>query len=257
MSSSTGLEINNLDIVIPVRIDSTERKENLLTLLDYLQSFGFEHITVLEADTYSHINLSSYPNVKYIFVNDNNRAFWKNKYTNMLYKTSREFVAVWDTDIIVPYNQILEACKLLVQGRTLVLPYDGICLFLNKERSDIFRGHIDLKYASQHGLRLLGRPSVGGVYMINKTKFLSCGGENERFIGWGPEDAERIKRLEILGANIGRVKGQIYHLYHPIKREFSRNAEIIYRNNQREFLRICSLNKDQLNQDIQKWKKEV
>lgn len=96
--------------------------------------------------------------------------------------------------------------------------------------------------------------------MINRTKFLSYGGENERFIGWGPEDAERIKRLEIFGVKIARVKGLIYliyHLYHPINRDFSCNAEMIYRDNQREFLRICSLNKDQLSQDIQKWKKGV
>ena len=59
------------------------------------------------------------------------------------------------------------------------------------------------------------RPSVGGAFLVNRVAYLRAGGENEAFYGWGPEDAERVKRLEILELPIARVKGPLYHLDHP------------------------------------------
>ncbi len=41
---------------------------------------------------------------------------------------------------------------------------------------------------------------------MNRVAYLRAGGENEAFYGWGPEDAERVKRLEILELPIARVK---------------------------------------------------
>ena len=44
--------------------------------------------------------------------------------------------------------------------------------------------------------------------------YVQAGGENEHFYGWGPEDLERVKRMEILGYSVTRIKGDLYHLYH-------------------------------------------
>lgn len=62
----------------------------------------------------------------------------------------------------------------------------------------------------------MGRPSVGGAFLVNKTKYLETGGENEGFYGWGPEDVERVKRLEILELPIARTKGALY-IHHERK----------------------------------------
>ena len=37
---------------------------------------------------------------------------------------------------------------------------------------------------------------------------------NEHFYGWGPEDAERVRRMEILGYPVGvNTEGPLYHLW--------------------------------------------
>ena len=46
-----------ISIVIPVRIDSTERKENLHCVLQYLLQTPFIYIDILEADQ-KHISIS-------------------------------------------------------------------------------------------------------------------------------------------------------------------------------------------------------
>ena len=47
-----------------------------------------------------------------------------------------------------------------------------------------------------------GPNSVGGAFLVNKNVYIKYGGENQHFYGWGPEDAERCKRMEILGLPI-------------------------------------------------------
>ncbi|MFK2316233.1 hypothetical protein ACIXP9_07595 [Bacteroides fragilis] len=43
------------------------------------------------------------------------------------------------------------------------------------------------------GHRLIGRPSVGGAFLVNKTKYLETGGENEGFYGWARRCRESKK----------------------------------------------------------------
>ena len=63
---------------------------------------------------------------------------------------------------------------------------------------------------------VLKRPFCGGAFFVNRQKYLSLGGENKHFIGWGPEDAERLRRVEIMEHSVKRTKyGKAYHLYHP------------------------------------------
>ena len=57
--------------------------------------------------------------------------------------------------------------------------------------------------------------SCGGAFFVNRSVYVQAGGENEHFYGWGPEDLERVKRMEILGYSVTRIKGDLYHLYHP------------------------------------------
>ena len=94
------------------------------------------------------------------------------------------------------------------------------------------------------------RPSVGGAFLVDKEKYLLAGGENEGFYGWGPEDIERVKRLEILGHFIGRVKGPCYHLYHPRVAETGVNHGERTIQNQKVLLDTCNKTKEELTSSI-------
>lgn len=250
MSCYQKSDFSYLDVLIPVRIDSAERKQNLTMLLKHLFGAGLKNIILLETGDTPRLSIPVESGVRYYFAKDTSREFRKNMHTNSMYSRCGKYVAVFDADIIVPKRQLIEAYNLLMDDAVLVFPYDGRCFFMDREKSRQFRKSIDLSFAMNNSRCFLGRPSVGGVYFVNKEKFIYYGGENEAFVGWGPEDAERIKRLEILGATVKRVDGPIYYAYHPATSSAQATSERVYRKNQREFLRVCGLSKPELQKEV-------
>ena len=94
--------------VIPVRIDSSERQANLDVVLDQLSKRTHTKIIILEADSGPLYKMpENYPNVTYLFVKDDNPIFYRTKYLNeLLRQADTSIVGIWDTDVIVPDNQI-------------------------------------------------------------------------------------------------------------------------------------------------------
>jgi predicted glycosyltransferase involved in capsule biosynthesis len=86
-----------------------------------------------------------------------------------------------------------------------------------------------------------GYHSVGGAFIVNKEKYIKAGGENENFYGWGPEDTERIKRMEIMNLPVCYSPGIMFHLWHPVgKNSWFANAEL-ERKNRRELQKTCKI----------------
>ena len=50
--------------------------------------------------------------------------------------------------------------------------------------------------------------------LFNTEKYKKCGGENELFIAYGPEDVERYERFIKIGYKVDRVNDFVYHLEH-------------------------------------------
>ena len=99
-----------------------------------------------------------------------------------------------------------------------------------------------------------GPHSVGGAFLVNRKVYLEAGGENECFYGWGPEDAERVKRMEVLGLPVCRANGSLFHLYHPRgKNSWYQNKEIEKRN-RLEFLKVCGMTREELQEYVRTWK---
>ena len=197
----------HLTIGIPVHIDSVERKANLLTVVQYLTTLQCR-IIVLEVDVHPHVSeIGCVNNVVYQFIEDDKPVFHRTRYINLLLQMAQtEFVAIWDTDVLVNDDQILEALQLVQQGATISFPYDGRVIMLSEYLSTQMRHNLDYEYLRH--LRLppfLGRKSCGGAYIVHKQRYLQCGGENERFTGWGPEDAERMHRGIILGHRVCHI----------------------------------------------------
>lgn len=91
--------------------------------------------------------------------------------------------------------------------------YDGCFIFLNEVMSD--RICKDVLVLEKVDVILIGmRFLVGGVFFVNRVVYLWVGGENEVFYGWGFEDVERVKCLEILELFIVCVKGLLYYFYY-------------------------------------------
>ncbi|MCD7936443.1 MAG: hypothetical protein LUG98_06250, partial [Tannerellaceae bacterium] len=129
-------------------------------------------------------------------------------------------------------------------------------LGLSPSLSNILRKSMDFKILNNYSAEIYNmysRRSVGGAFLVDKQKYLDVGGENEYFYGWGPEDMERVKRLEILELPYSRTNGPLYHLFHPRLANsdfFNKERELA---NRKELLKICSMNKLQLSEYIKQW----
>lgn len=235
-----------LTIAIPVRIDSIERKENLDAVLSFLLEVTQATIIVLEADNKQHFIYSEpNPRVEYLFIEDCDPIYHIARYRNKLLRMSKtNTVGLWDADIIINRRQIINSVKAIKDGASLCYPYDGHFIFLDKEQSMQAKSDVISFLSNQNKEKSClphGRTSVGGAFIVNKERYLQLGGENENFYGWGFEDTERFKRMEILREPVTRISGVLFHLYHP------RGVNSVYgndergKNNIKEFIRICRM----------------
>jgi len=251
-------ELKHITIAVPLRIDSEERRANLDAVLKYLCCFSGINIIVLEADTMPQYE----PDVKcsgfkYQFIEDHDPIFYRTRYLNLMLRDVQTPIAgIWDSDVIVPMEQVVEAVRYCMSGATLCYPYDGRFCAVSDQLSRLYRDTKGLdilsRNESQHWL-MHGRYSVGGAFTVNVEKYLASGGENEHFYGWGPEDTERRERIFNLGLEVRRVSGCLYHLNHPR----GKNSNFANREralaNRREYIKICRMNRDELEKYISTW----
>lgn len=248
------IDLSNIcTFVMPFRIECLERQRNLIFTINWLASLRAK-IILLEADVEPKADKKFFPEiVEYIFVEDSNPVFHRTHYINMLLKqATTDIVSVWDTDIVIAYSQIEKAFRNIQEGSTLAYPYSGEYVMLTPDCSEEFVKAWDLTSLEEQNLEpIFNRPFCGGAFFVNRQQYLLIGGENERFTGWGPEDAERLRRVQIMGHQVKWTdKGKAYHLYHPRKENsnfFDDDAAIMMR---KELIKVCCMNKDELSEYI-------
>ncbi len=246
-------------VVMPVRIDSEDRQENLKAVLEWIQRMEC-HVVVLEADKTPRLKsvVSAFPNAEYLFVEDNDITFHRTKYINVLLRqaTSR-FVAVWDADVIVRPGQIAETLERMAKENiTLAYPYSGKFYLLSESQSSRFRKDFDLSGLSEKSLTpLMGRRACGGLYIVDRKMYLSIGGENERYKGWGPEDAERLRRTLIIGLKAKWTSRlPLFHLHHRRNPQDLSDTNPNLLEMRKEFVKECSMNRTEMAEYIKQIK---
>lgn len=235
-----------ISIVIPVRIESQERENNLRCTIEYLLQSVFVHIDILEADKEQQFYFAPHKRIRYRFIKDYESVFYRTRYLNLLLKDALyPIVGIWDADVLIPEEQLIAAAEYIRKGCIMSFPYDGDFRFLAQDESKAVRDNIKILQQLQ-GKPLFKRPSEGGAFLVNRTKYLEVGGENEGFYGWGPEDVERVKRMEILELPVARVQGSLYHLYHIRKSDTRVDNSAKSQYNQKVLLNTCKMSKSEL-----------
>jgi hypothetical protein len=209
------VDLSDVTFTIPVFHDSTDRKENLELTLCLLQKNFHTNIIIGEQGSDS-LNIPGFEYVKFDLP-----YFHRTKMLNDMARMSKTpFIANWDCDVFTPPMQILESVHKLRQGQEMVYPYEwDFVRVMRKYRKRIFPYYdigvfFDKEFQSGGNQDTPQRPSLGGAVLWNKQKYFEIGGENEYFISFGPEDVERWDRARILGVNIERVKGKLFHINH-------------------------------------------
>lgn len=226
-------DLKDVTFLVPIRLDSVTRIENILMSISFLTKYFHTNIIVLEASSYCNgILKRMLPNmVKYIFIEDHDPIFYRTHYLNMMTNMcSSHIVAIWDADVILPINQIIDAVNMLRNHECEVaLPYDGRFYDTSKVIREMFIRNLNVNFLLRNTEKmyfLYGEYVSGGAIFVNRSKYLESGLENEKFYGWGPEDQERIERWIKNNYRIKRVNGGLFHLTHPRDINGTFNSEL-------------------------------
>jgi tetratricopeptide (TPR) repeat protein len=261
IASSTAVEINDssqlLDLsdvtfVIPLRIDSGERLRNVITITTWLLNTFHTKVIVGVADVENMTTVLD-PRIQVVKIDDSPRfPFHVTRAFNELFQHVNTPIFVhYDADILVPRQQLEQAISLIRNNSVdLVLPYDVWTYVPSGEVNELLAAP-DIASASVGYPRSIGIPP-GGCVIRTASNFISTGMDNEHFIGWSPEDQERIHRAEVLGSRIKRISGPLFHLEHPqqtrqpIKDPYWQAGDAEYR-------RLFTLTADELRMETSVW----
>ena len=252
------INMQDVSIIIPLRVDSQIRLTNIHTTLNYLIRNTNAHIFVLEADAVQKGAALSQLDISYRFIKDGAPVFHFTRYLNEMIKACKTpYIAVWDVDVIAPMSPIQRALEKIRTKEALVSwPYDGVCYHVPQELGREFEttGNIETLTSCKKDLRpMFGGLNVGGLFLADREKYMEIGMENERIYGWGPEDIERLKRITILGLPVYRVRGELYHLWHPRGINFLNADPERDRMCFKEYLKVCHFTREQLLDYIHTW----
>lgn len=252
--------LTDVAFVIPVRIDSPERSRNLDVLIDFIIRYFDSNILVMESDSqrrYFVKNDSS--RIHYFFENDSRAIFHHTRCLNLLYtKVDAPIMACCDVDVIAPPEQIVDTVEQVRCGKAMMgLPYDGRVYETTSKLAQIYSEtqNMETLLGKANDLKLMyGDLSIGGIFIVETKKYLQSGGENEFFFGWGCEDFERVKRMEILYPQpVYFAGGGLFHLWHPrglnswyVDRQHERNGI-------KEYLKVCGMTEKKLRNYIKSW----
>lgn len=201
--------LSELDIIIPYRKDSEERKLNLLKVIDYYKKhFKDTNFIISEQGTESTIEIDGFD---YTFRKKDLPHNQSQCINDGVKLSKKKYVCVIDCDIILLdyYNIYTSLKQMFMDEIDYCLPYTE-CFDLP-----------DFKIREPWG-----KKCVGGIFIINREKFIGAGMNDEGFVGWGREDDERHHRLINKGFRFKRMTGYIMHLFHPDQRDIGKTSEI-------------------------------
>lgn len=239
------IDLTDCTFTIPVSYDHPDREENLSLCLNALKRDFHTKVLIQEQSwnklKFEHFRKHDENVIGFLHLHD--QKFHRTKMLNQMARhATTDIVANWDADVLIPPVQILMAVMALRDGMQMVFPYDG--RFARVPRKPW------LKRIRDTDIGIVGKTvfagmterfaSVGGAVMFRRADFLAHGGENERFISYGPEDVERAERFPRLGFKHTRIKGPLYHINHYVGVNSS-NKNPFFAAGQRELERVRGL----------------
>jgi len=264
--------LEELTIIIPVKVESNDRYNNLKVVLGYINNHFKTNVKIIEespdkpkVDFLSDfINL----NIDYKFYCvEGNKPYHRTKYLNeMLFSTTTKVVSNYDSDVFFPVETYINVVNSIINNEyDFVYPYifgDGQKqLYYSKWYEDPLGKWL---YYPMYKFTEDWNPSIfesddiddkkrvviqnsecGHSIFANTEKYKEAFGENENFISYGPEDQERLYRFKKLGYRLNWYNDFVYHIEHERTPDSNRENPMFNSNNEL-FEYIKSLNEKEL-----------
>ena len=258
VTGKAKIDLQDVSFLIPVMIDSPDRLNNLCTVVRYLNKHFNTKILVHEYGETPSIEISALPIGVKLFFEYGDAAVFNHALTNkkLIEKSDTPFIAIYDTDVVFPVSQLMEAINLLRNKEAdMVYPYDGRFANIDQLAAVLFSKFLtdSFLYSNVDKFPISIRRSFGGSVFLNKEKYAEAGGENLVFKSWGPEDIERYHRMKILGYSIKRVAGPLFHLHHQRNLNsgyVSDESQIVF---MEEYINIFNMKKNELHAYVSQW----
>lgn len=247
-------DLTNTTFIIPVFNDHRDRRHNLLLTVAFLLKHFNTNIIIGEQGGRAFEYFNDYSGVKY--VQFTYEQWHRTKMINDMCKMAKTPITVnWDCDNMIAPAQIIEAVKAIEKGADIAYPFDGNVYRVHRHVFPQVAKTLDVDSIDLSKCRHTAHSSVGHCLLMNNKSFLKAGGENEKFISWGPEDSERYDRFNTLGLKVVRIKGAVFHMDHYVGPTSSGRHEH-FRNNIREHNKVKEMKKAELEQYISTWHNE-
>ena len=207
------IKLDDTTIVIPVKYDHRHREENLDLVLKQLQQDFDVKIFVGEQGL---IQKFRDIEVKYHYFR-NMKEFHRTRMLNyMITNTDTNIVVNYDADVFIPPLQFYLAIQKIKEGVDMIYPYDGKFNRMGRSWYKLLFKYLDIGILrdTEFYYKKGNVNSVGGCIIYNKASFIDAGMENEEFVSFSDEDNERSYRFRLLGYEVERSKGALYHLDH-------------------------------------------
>lgn len=250
------IDLRDVTFTIPVSYDHSDRKENLELCLAFLLTHFDTNIVVGEQGGKHFEYLKQYCQYRHF---EGMQNFHRTKMLNdMARDATTPFVANYDCDVFFAPMAILETVHRLRNGCDVVSPFSGAFAgvprqtWLNRLQSGLDVGIFGKTKFTGRGIDPNAADAVGGAIFVNKESFWKVGGENERFVSYGPEDAERFHRFKKLGLRVERVEGYLYHIEHWRGAD-SGNQHRYFQANEKEWQKVKAMSKAELEKYVSTW----
>jgi hypothetical protein len=246
-------DLRHTTFIIPICVESNDRYNNAKSVLGFLNHHFRTNIIIheLTKDTSKLDFIDSLKNlkIKHIVEVSSMEHYHRTRQLNeMLTLVETPVVVNYDIDVILPVESYVNAQEQIIWRKAdFVYPYgDGhyqreIPLTYNR---DNFNLQFDISSIEPSILKTL-RSKYGHCVFANTKKYRECGGENEGFIGYGPEDQEREFRFITLKYIVSRIDDIVYHFEHS-RTSFSSGENQYYQFNHELCSKIMSMDTNKL-----------
>jgi len=266
-------DLLNTTFLFHVRIDTEERKKNIVTITNFYRKncTGFNFIFIEDDSEQKLPNLISF-NENDVYIFRKNAGMWnKCKSFNCGIKNSNSEILIFhDLDAIIQPSQLLTTIQTLKKNQNygLMYPYNGLFLCVTREIKEHFSKTLEYNDLEKYfpsrllvnyndGNVLVGHNnSVGGCVLGRRDNIIKCNGYNPNFIGWGYEDNEFPKRVHILGFDVTRLnepRAPLWHLPHDGEGSSPKADNPSYEDNRQLCGFVETSKKDVLEKYIKNW----
>lgn len=167
------------------------------------------------------------PGAEYVLVDAGGEKFDRSKTRNLAVRQARGSVVVLhDADTFATKENLLAAVEKARVYGGLVLPYNYYGGLSQKDSETLIKNP-DKKPRSFKPEEV-NFESIGGIWVIDKLAWWRAGGMDERFRGWGYEDNAFYVASETMNDPTIRIKGDIFHLWHPRPPNFTQTPEYFF-----------------------------